>query len=584
MWLKDRFALLQRDSLTLGLGYWRVRAAMAVAFLGVGIVLGAPGCGSAEETAASKTKARSCTALTGSPWVPNVPGVSNAHHSSSVSLSSTVLSSTGKVVGLGQGFSVGDEVSFTIDMNQDLGSQGSLTLMAMVTDYPSELSGGAFPYLVSIDDGTNKYINLTGNCLSSGFYTCSSGVCSVNSGCTLDPGAYPSRYEWELRQGATSGVNSPSVNIFPTCNWSGGTSGSSSDPVCPFVTTVSPATSPFFPSGSGKLRVGSYTAKYVILADSYSSLTNRNAGIKLTVQKKVSNQAIGTGAMDVNIILVGNTNIQASRTAKGQQNLNTLMAEFVTLFGQSNAGIKVGKVNAIEYDCLAGGDDFSALPVGDLGSLFAKSASLVPAADETKALNLFVVSSIEDDDTSSNLTILGIAGSLGGPLANGTAFSGVAVSSFDALDGYNPDCSSSLATCPSNKQESSFFQLGRTLVHEAGHYLNLQHLSESAGSKHDYLPDTPVCTKKPSGGSRITLTSCRGDNTEIFLPTGTTCSADCSPYSASSGVFCANKTSCQFNYIMWWTSQNFDPITGLSDGGIFSPNEGKVMNYHPIVQ
>jgi hypothetical protein len=588
MWLKGLFAMPQWGSLTNRSGWSALRSAAKTSlYLGFLLILplSMSGCAPADTPATQNAAPKSCSTLTGSPWVPSVPGVSNSNHSGSVTLTKTVLTGSGRVIGLGQSFTTADEVSVSIDMTQDLGSQGSLMLMGMVTDFPSALSGGAFPYLVSLDDGTNNYINLSGNCLTNGLYTCSSGVCNINTGCTLDPGAYPSRTEWELRQGQSSGVNSPSVNIFPTCNWTGGSVGSSANPVCPFVTTVAPATSPFFPGGTGRLRHGvNYTAKYLILADSYSTVTtSRSANVQVTAIKKNSSVAPGSGAMDINVILVGNTNVQASRTSKGQQNLNTLMSVVAGYYSQSGTGVKIGQINSIEYDCLSGGDDFAALPVDQLGALLTKSGSLVPSANETRALNLFLVSSIENNDPTSNLTILGIDGSIGGPLMNGTAFSGMAMSTFDALDQYNPNCFSSTPICPSNKQDSSFFQLTDTAAHEMGHYFGLQHVSEAAGTAHDYLPDTPVCTRKASNGY-LTVSSCRLDNTNTFLPTSTTCNADCTPYNASAGTFCANKASCEFNYIMWWTSKNFDSVSGLSDGSMFSTSEGSIINYHPLVQ
>ena len=284
--------------------------------------------------------------------LPVVSGVTSANHDGSVTLSQSVITSTGPLTGLGQGFS-SREVSLSIDMSQDLGTYGSLTLMAQTTNFPSTLQGGAFAFLTSLSDGTNEYINLSGACGSSGAYSCAGSSCSVNTSCKPSwPSAYLTRDNWEQHQGySNSAVNYPSVNTFPNCNWTGGTNGSQTDPSCAFVQN-------FF--SSGKLRYGvTYTAKYVLITDSYASLSGYTAGLKVTAVKKTSSHGSVGGAVDLNLILVGTTNVQASRTAKGQQNLNTLVSNLASYFGQSNLNLKLGTIKSIEWPCESGGDQYS---------------------------------------------------------------------------------------------------------------------------------------------------------------------------------------------------------------------------------
>jgi len=555
---------------------------MAFALASFLLVLGCGG-GSTSSSSSSSASYQCSSTVTGTPWSPSVTGLSANNHDSNVVLSQTVYQKTGAVTGLAQGTS-SREISFTIDMSQDLGAYGSLTLMAQVAKYPSGLQGSAFAFLTSLNDGTNEYVNLSSACGSSGFYQCSNGSCSINTSCAPSwPSAFLNRNQYEQYQGdAISAANYPSVNIFPTCNWSGGTNGSTTNPSCAFNQT-------FFPSGYSppRLRYGvNYTAKYVLVADSYSTLSGYQAGINLTVVKKTSNHGSVGGTVDFNVVLVGNTNVQASRTAKGQQNLNTLVSNLMTFYGQSNSSIKFGTVRAVEWPCQTGGDQYSSMVTSELGNMFVSAKNILPSGLDTTAMNVFLVGTITDDSASanSNLTILGIDGAIGGPAMNGTAISGVAVSSFNTLDTYNSSCPSSSGICALNQQDSSFYELSETVAHEMGHYFRLNHPSESSGTIHDDIPDTPACTatQSISGVNYITINSCLNSDSNIFSGTNSTCSANCGSYSTANGTFCPTATACEFNYIMWWTVKNF--YQGNSDGELFSPDEAVVMSYHPLIQ
>src|SRR5206468_1580956 len=159
------------------------------------------------------------------------------------------------------------------------------------------------------------------------------------------------------------------VNTFPTCDWSGGSATDPLKPACAFGSSL-PA----------PLLTGTYTAKYVLIADSAATVSSPSVmgTVKLTVAKKSA--ASTGGAVDLNVFLVGTSNINESRTSKGQQNLNTLVSKIAQVYQQTNVGVKIGSVNAIETIALQqNGDGFATLDVENIGDLLATSGALAPS-------------------------------------------------------------------------------------------------------------------------------------------------------------------------------------------------------------
>lgn len=528
-------------------------------FIFTALLLGLSGC-----TKDLTVGGKGCTtALTGTSWVPNVPQASDSHHDATVEVTETVISSSGSLTGLAQATGAGKEISVTIDMSTDLGDNGSLTLMAEMTSFPTGLVGGAFPMLVSLHDGTNELVNLkrtgAGNdCWQSGYFTCSGGSCSENTNCTLtagQPSSFVDRRHWQQYQIPPFGY--VSTNVFPTCDWGSGT------PACSY-------NSNFF--SSGKLRSGgNYTAKYVLLASNYSSLTGFSGSFRVhVIKKKDTSTRVTTGsngAIDLNIVLVGTSNIQASRTDKGKQNLDALFGSVADYFAQDGSALKLGALRVFEWTCEMGGDAAANTPVDSLESVFQQGSSIIPSEYSGNALNVFMVSSVPLE-SSSNSVILGVAGAIGGPLMNGTGASGLAFSSFDFLDTFNPDCDT---TCNRDQQEEAFIDMGGTITHEIGHYLGLNHPNESSGTRSDYIPDTPTCG---TTGGVVTINSCRA---------GAPCSTSCGGYDGVNN-FCPTTQDCQFNHVMWWTTKNYKEGTMDGDGNVFSANSGVILNYSPWVR
>lgn len=520
-----------------------------------------------------------CATVTGTPWTPNVPTVGASNHVSGITVTKSTQTASARVRGLAEGVPVANEAVFTIDMSADLGSYGSLQLMAQADGYPTGLSGSAFAVLTSLHDGVNELVNLPragtgGDCVQSGYFTCAGASCSANSACKPSwPSAFTTRANWEQYQlPNVSAVNSPSINTFPTCVGNGGTQGSATEPACAFTGV------PFFVS-TDHLRTGTYTARYALIADSYATISgNVTANVKLTVVKKTS--AVATmGAVDLNVMIVGKNNIQASRTAKGQQNLNTLISRVATMLAGSGAGPKIGAVNAVEACSIN-----YAPKISQLATLFASSGSLAPASSDGKAINVYLVETISDDNTSSAFTILGYDGAIGGPAANGSASSGLAVSTFNGLSTLNPNCGGT-GICAESTIDAGFNDLTEAVAHEIGHYLGLNHLSENDGTQHDVVLDTPFCTAKSGGALQVlTINSCRVTDTSVYTPTAKKCSQTCTSYNAGSGIYCPSALECEFNYLMWWTTKNFTAGPATGDANLISTESLARVQRGPVIQ
>lgn len=562
-----------------------------VLFLGT-LALGVSGC---KKTADEPTKAAvSCETLSGTPWVPNVSGAGTnnrdlATGASDPSPASLAINTSGPVIGLGQPADSSKEITVSIPMDEDLGAYGSLTLTAEITSYPSALVGSAYPFLVSLHDGTNELINLTraggADCAGTGYFTCSgpssNRTCGYNPNCTIQrPSAFQDMRHWIQSQLPTVGTTA-TVQL-PTCNWTG----TASKP-CDFIEQN------LFPANPVPRRLRTsgglnYTAKYVLIADSYESVSaGRIANFRVNVNRKKDDTASKSGALDVNVVLVGTANIKSSRTEKGKQNLNLLFKSFHDQWAQANAAIKLGAINVYEWPCANGGDAYSNLYIDEMGSLLSQGSANFSPGTFNREVNVFLVNKLLSDPDDP-FTILGIAGGIPGPVKHGTAASGVVFSTQGLLDTFNPSCAAgNLAGCTLDKQDADFVDMGVTIAHEVGHYLGLNHPSERAGTRHDPIDDTPECTNTaavPGAGNILTLNSCRADTHAYLGNVGDTCANACPGYNAGSGVFCPTAIQCQFNHVMWYTTKNFKEGVGSGDGNLFSDHSGAVLNYSPLVR
>lgn len=548
-----------------------------------------------ENTDLTKDSLSCPTTLSGTPWVPNVvasdgtPSGSAQHNSSNEIYRDYYISNSGNLTGLTESYAGANKVVTIsqIDMATDLLEKGSLSIVAEPVGVSSSFknSGGyVWPVLISLSDGVNEYVNVNG--CSAGFFTsCSGGSCSFRSGCgPTSPTAYlgntdrQRRDQWSQFQNILT-TNEYSQNQFPTCNWSA--SGSYD---CAFNSNFFVA-HPSTPAVKNRLRVGTYTAKYVMLTNSLDALNSSYSGsVRLTVvRKKGVNAATNNAAqaMDLNVVLVGTKNIEDSRTLKGKQNLDALFQHVYNQYyvqNKASVGIRLGTVNVYEWDCQRGGDTYANVP--DINALFADGSTMMPLSTEGKAMNIFITSTIQSDQS-----FLGMAGAIGGPVVNGTSGSGLVFASFDQLASFNPICFPG-SPCTIDKQESSFMDMGSTISHEMGHYLGLNHPNERDGTDEDWLSDTPTCHKTQSTnyGGVITQFSCASETNNPFPASGKTCKQLCPGYNGVTN-FCPSVPECQFNHVMWWTGKYFaDDGSGQGDGNIFSTMSGTIMNYSPYVR
>ncbi len=496
----------------------------------------------------------------------------------------------------------------SFDATTDFGPNGSISLIAETKNYPLNV-GGAFPVLAELyveepSGAVTRLINLKPECSSEGMWDCANGYCDVRSSCTVDAGStFGGRSDWDQHQIPPYGYST--TNAFPRCDsavngWD-----------CPLT---------------GGLPSGRYYAKYVLMSDSGNDVDELATGFGLAVLVKNDPSPRNTGpvngGVNLNLILVGSTNINDSRSTKGARNLDLLFKEVNRLLKDaSGAKIGINELKVYEWSNANGGSQYSQVDYLDLGNMFEKGSKADSlAASSGDAINIFLVSDITYAN-NSNIRILGVSGGILGPPVHGTQTSGLAFSSGDELALFNPKCS--VDNCPKKNQESEFLEMAATIAHELGHFLGLNHPSEnSAGASqaHDALNDTPLCVQNQSGG-RMSQRTCYYNNNSVVQGAplgGNTCKQACdavtaldyflsNPVSPAVAIdldpvnqtgsylanddmpreFCPAVQECQFNHVMWYTTKNRQLSSGgvwSEDGNLFSPQSSAMLQWSPLVR
>lgn len=591
-WTKDAISVLFGVKLSMG-GRVHLMNFVARVFLYSAVIINVTACGVIDKLAeidAASTPIPPAKLYSGS-WTPNVTGAGIANEKGSVETATTTITQAGVGMVRFQDAWTGKEITVdlgTFDAANDFGysgvnGNGSITLTADTLNYP--YSGGAYPVLTAfyVIDGmtTTEFVNVKAACATGGMWTCAGGSCDANPNCSVQsPSSFFNRDDWDQHQTPPYGYTS--VNSFPRCDagvgtWTG----------CP--------------AAQNKLPSGHYYAKYVLMSDRSVGVSTASADlrVKMTIKKDTvaRNMGVSNGAINLNVVLIGNTNINDSHTAKGAQNLNLLFEEVNSILKNGGLNVSLGEINAYEWRDEDGGDYYSQIDYSYLGEIFSAGSQAIPAVDEGKTINIFMLRDIEI--TGVNYSILGIAGAIMGPPVNGSQSSGLAFStnvsggSNGVLSEFNSTCT--LVSCPRNSRDSGFLEMGATIAHEIGHYLGLNHPSEKVASlaetqRHDQILDTPTCA--PRSGPYLDQRSCYLD-TAVQLGNAK-CSTLCDAAaggnyyngSVKSDLYCSAVPECQFNHVMWYTTKLRKKVGGVwrEDGNQISSQSSALIQWNPFVR
>ena len=202
-----------------------------------------------------------------------------------------------------------------------------------------------------------------------------------------------------------------------------------------------------------------------------------------------------TSFLDVNFWFVGTPDLTAL-SAQSSSKFNKLRNTFVDVM--ASYGVTISQVNHFDVVGVAA-SKYTYVDVSDDGYEVDEHAELVALSESlpssNRGINFFFVQGF------NGYSLLGKAGGIPGPpLLHGTHHSGVVVSMSDYY-WYGP-----------NKAAA---RVAETMAHELGHQLGLYHTTESDGSYHDPLSDTPQCTNDWNGDGYVDAWECEdagGDN------------------------------------------------------------------------
>ena len=184
-----------------------------------------------------------------------------------------------------------------------------------------------------------------------------------------------------------------------------------------------------------------------------------------------------SGQWDLNVIIVDGAGVTQSDLSPSIALMNTMLS--------ANGAGSVGNVS-YDYVTTTAGAYIDSVG-SDINALRATSVDCDP-----NRVNVFFIADFTDR------SLAGIAGGVPGPFAiQGTPASGVVISS-----------DSHLTTGGNVRQQ----YLAETLAHEVGHQIGLYHTTESEGTFHDPIGDTPECPTSADSDGDGELTASECDN------------------------------------------------------------------------
>ena len=175
-------------------------------------------------------------------------------------------------------------------------------------------------------------------------------------------------------------------------------------------------------------------------------------------------------------------------------------------------GVTVSQVNFFDVVGWAA-DKYTYVDVGDDGYAVDEHAELIALSKDLPAdnrgVNFFFVQGF------NGYSLLGKAGGIPGPpLLQGSYHSGVVVSMGDYY------------WYGANKAAN---RVAETMAHELGHQVGLFHTSESDGSYHDPLVDTPECTSDWNGDGVVDAWECEDAGSDNLMFWSANLSANLTP-------------------------------------------------------
>jgi hypothetical protein len=250
-----------------------------------------------------------------------------------------------------------------------------------------------------------------------------------------------------------------------------------------------------FPNTAASLGAGVPSGKWSFIVSDYSfectEFACSDGGSEAdTYDVKVILRSAGA-ALDVNFYIVGVENNSSgaaftAASAAADPGVQRMVSTYEMLL--ANAGITVHA---------PGFYDVSASQQATYGTITVTSSSppapcdsidqmfTISSAHPGTAVNIFLVSSIDDHTSTGSFSVVGIDGTIPGPAGlAGTVHSGAVVSMADLFSG---NCSGPMnLSCGPD-------EVAYIAAHETGHYLGLFHTTEQNGTAFDSLSDTGQC-------------------------------------------------------------------------------------------